>query len=206
MKIVVGLGNPGREYERTRHNIGFMAADLLAKAWDAAAWRGKFDAEIAEARLGAQAVLLVKPQTYMNLSGRAVRQIAQWYKLAPEDITVIYDDMDLPVGSARLRRRGSSGGHRGVESMLAELGDEAFGRVRVGIGRPLPGWKVVDHVLAAFPEEEREKIDSLLPALTPAVACIVTDGMESAMRRYSFKPPREKARGEKARESAGEAL
>lgn len=199
MKIIVGLGNPGREYSRSRHNVGFMAVDLLAERWGAAPWRSKFDAAVAEARLGAQAVLLVKPQTYMNLSGRAARQIAQWYKLAPEDIAAVYDDMDLPVGSARLRKRGSSGGHRGVESMLLELGYEAFGRVRIGIGRPLPGWQVVDHVLAPFPEADRQEIDRILAALVPAFECIVKDGMDSAMRSYSFKPPKAKRA-----ESAGE--
>ena len=200
MKIIVGLGNPGREYSQTRHNVGFMAVDLLAERWGAGPWRSKFDAEVAEVRLGAQAVLLVKPQTFMNLSGRAVRQIAQWYKLAPADITAAYDDMDLPVGTARLRKRGSSGGHRGVESMLLELGDEAFGRVRIGIGRPLPSWQVVDHVLAPFPEADRKEIDRILAALVPAFECIAKDGMDSAMRSYSFKPPKAKPA-----ESAGEA-
>lgn len=204
MKIIVGLGNPGQEYSRTRHNVGFMAVDLLAATWGAAPWRRKFDAEIAEVRLGAHSVLLVKPQTYMNLSGRSVRQIAQWYKLEPEDITAAYDDMDLPVGIARLRKRGSSGGHRGVESMLVELGYEEFGRVRIGIGRPLPGWKVVDHVLAPFPEADREAVGQILTALTPAFECIAREGIDSAMRSYSFKPPKQPR--EKKAESAGEGV
>lgn len=191
LKIIVGLGNPGQEYSQTRHNVGFMAIDALAARLGASAWRGKFDAEIAEVRFGNEMALLVKPQTYMNLSGEAVGQIVRWYKLAVEDIIAIYDDMDIPVGTARLRKRGSSGGHRGVESMLLMLGEEAFARVRIGVGRPLPGWKVVDHVLANFSPEDKVKIDELIESLLPAIECIAKDGIEKAMSRYGFKQKKE---------------
>lgn len=193
MKVIVGLGNPGQEYSWTRHNVGFMMVDALAERLDATPWRCKFDAQIAEARIGGESVLLVKPQTYMNLSGGAVGQIVRWYKLDAADVIAIYDDMDIPVGMARLRKRGSSGGHRGVESMLAHLGTEEFGRVRIGIGRPAPGWKVVDHVLAVPSPKERGEIEEAIAILLPAIECIVKEGIEKAMNRYSFKPKKQKA-------------
>lgn len=187
VKIIVGLGNPGGQYSGTRHNAGFMAVDALAAHLGAAFWRNKFEAEVAEARIGGEQTLLVKPQTYMNLSGNAVGQILRWYKAGIGDVIALYDDMDLPVGAARLRQRGSSGGHRGVESLLASLGGEGFARVKIGIGRPLPGWTVVDHVLAKFTKEERESIDGVIDKLIPAVECIVKQGIDVAMNRYSFK-------------------
>lgn len=192
MKIIVGLGNPGQEYSRTRHNVGFMAVDALAAHLKATDWRNKFEALVAEARVDDEQILLIKPQTYMNLSGNAVGQIVRWYKLSPQDVIAVYDDMDISVGTARLRMRGSSGGHRGVESLLVHLGEEEFPRVRIGVGRPLLGRTVVDHVLAKFPEKEQMQIDELIAKLLPAVECIVKQGIEKAMSRYSFKPKKEK--------------
>lgn len=192
MKVIVGLGNPGQEYSRTRHNVGFMALDALAAHLGMMNWKRKFEAEIAEGKIGDESVLLVKPQTYMNLSGNAVGAILRWYKLEPEAVTAIYDDMDIPVGTARLKKRGSSGGHRGVESMLLNLGKEEFARVRIGVGRPLAGWQVIDHVLAKFSPADQEEIDRIIKALIPAIACIVRHGIDQAMNRYSFKPKKEK--------------
>lgn len=192
MKVIVGLGNPGQEYSQTRHNVGFMAIEAFAAHLGAMNWKRKFEAELAETKIGGEQVLLVKPQTYMNLSGNAVGAILHWYKLEPEAVTAIYDDMDIPVGTARLKKRGSSGGHRGIESMLLNLGKEEFARVRIGVGRPLPGWQVIDHVLAKFSPADQQKIDQIIKNLIPALECIAKQGIDIAMNRYSFKPKKEK--------------
>lgn len=187
MKLIVGLGNPGQEYSRTRHNVGFMAVDALADHLGICNWKHKFDAEIAEGKIGSEAVLLVKPQTYMNLSGNAVGAILRWYKLNVEDVIAIYDDMDIAVGSVKLKKRGSSGGHRGVESLLMNLGKEEFPRVRIGIGRPQPGWTVVDHVLAKFSGKDQTVIDQLIVELIPGIEAIVKQGIDKAMNGYNVK-------------------
>ena len=189
MKLIAGLGNPGTEYARTKHNVGFMFVDALADALGVTAseWQAKFDALVAPARIGTEKVLLVKPQTYMNESGRALGPLLAWYKLAPEDLIVAHDDMDIPVGTIRIRKKGSAGGHNGIKSILAHVGDEHFARVRIGIGRPLPGWTVVNHVLAPFSAEGQQKIEEAIKYLEPAVECIVTDDIDVAMNRYNPK-------------------
>ena len=187
MKVIVGLGNPGREYAQTKHNVGFMLVDALADKLGLAAWQEKFDALIAEGRLGTEKILLVKPQTYMNDSGRAVGPLMNWYKLPPEDLIVVHDDMDIPAGTIRIRKKGSAGGHNGIKSVLAHLGDEHFSRVRIGIGRPLPGWTVINHVLAPFQEEDVPKIKEAIQYLLPAVECIVTEDTDKAMNLYNPK-------------------
>lgn len=153
---------------------------------------------MAEGRIGAQKVLLVKPLTYMNESGRAVGPLLDWYKLAPEDLIVAHDDMDIAAGTIRLRRKGSAGGHNGIKSLLAHIGSEDFSRVRIGIGRPLPGWTVVKHVLAPFPADDATKIQEAISYLLPAVECIVTDGIDMAMNRYN--PRRKKTAKQEAHE------
>ena len=200
MKIIAGLGNPGAEYARTKHNVGFMLVDALAERLGVDAWREKFNALTAEGRIGAQKVLLVKPLTYMNESGRAVGPLLDWYKLAPEDLIVAHDDMDIAAGTIRLRRKGSAGGHNGIKSLLAHIGSEDFSRVRLGIGRPLPGWTVIHHVLAPFSAEDVPKIREAISYLLPAVECIVTDGIDMAMNRYN--PRKKKAAKKVAPESA----
>ena len=187
MKVIVGLGNPGREYAQTKHNVGFMLVDALADKLGISNWQEKFDALIAEGRLGTEKILLVKPQTYMNDSGRAVGPLMNWYKLPPEDLIVAHDDMDIPAGTIRIRKKGSAGGHNGIKSVLAHLGDEHFSRVRIGIGRPLPGWTVINHVLAPFQEEDVPKIKEAIQYLLPAVECIVTEDTDKAMNLYNPK-------------------
>ncbi len=159
MKAVVGLGNPGPEYALTRHNLGFMVVDLLAQRWGAR-WRpGRGDYWEAEGE-----ALLVKPTTFMNLSGIAVRQLAERYGLEPEEILVIVDDVNLPFGRLRLRTKGSSGGHRGLESIIFHLGTENFPRLRVGIGPKPEGLSLADFVLSEFTEEERKNLPKVLEA------------------------------------------
>lgn len=187
MKLIVGLGNPGNEYAKTRHNVGFMLVDALADHLNITLWKDKFNAKIAEGRIGTEKILLVKPQTYMNNSGEAVGPLMRWYKLEPKDIIVAHDDMDIPAGTVRIRKKGSSGGHNGIKSLIAHLGSENFARIRLGIGRPLPGWSVVKHVLAPFPAEDRIEVDKAIDYLIPAVKCIITDGLDIAMNKYNPK-------------------
>jgi PTH1 family peptidyl-tRNA hydrolase len=187
MKMVVGLGNPGTRYEHTRHNIGFLCLDRLAQR-AALRFRSstKHRAKIAHGTIGGSDVLLAKPQTYMNESGRAVSLLARYYRLAPSDIIVVYDDLDLPFGTIRVRARGSSGGHRGMQSIIDHLGTMNVPRVRVGIGRT--STDAIAYVLNPFsPEQERE-----LPALCDRVADVITYilkyGVTAAMNQYNGLP------------------
>ncbi len=199
MKIIAGLGNPGPEYVQTKHNVGFMIVDALAAALGAEWRQGKFEALVAETRIGSEKVVLVKPLTYMNESGRAIGPLMSWYKLTPEDLIVCHDDMDIPAGTIRIRKKGSAGGHNGIKSILAHVGDEHFARVRLGIGRPLPGWSVVKHVLAPFTTEDAGKIAESIKQLVPAIECIVTNGVDMAMNKYNPKKQKKAkpARGQK---------
>ncbi|MDD4600064.1 Peptidyl-tRNA hydrolase [bioreactor metagenome] len=185
MKIVVGLGNPGTEYSETRHNAGFMVIDELARRWKLGNWRSKHQALIAEYRGAEEQVLLVKPQTYMNLSGTAVGELARWYKVAVEDVIVAYDDMDLSPGKLRIRIKGGSGGHRGMESLLVHLGQDSFIRVRVGIGRPPEGWEVVSHVLARFTADEVPLVEQAVKKAAEAIESMIADGVNKAMNKYN---------------------
>lgn len=206
MKMIAGLGNPGSEYARTKHNVGFMFLDALAEKLGADNWKTKYDALVAEARIGTDKVLLVKPLTYMNESGRAVGPLMSWYKLAPEDLIVVHDDMDIPAGTIRIRRKGSAGGHNGMKSILYHVGDENFPRLRIGIGRPLPGWTVVKHVLAPFSEEDAPKIREAIDYLLPALECVVTDSVDLAMNRYNPKKQKAKKKQQAAVQEAPEIM
>lgn len=185
MKIVVGLGNPGSEYSATRHNAGFMAVEELAKRWGAAVWKERHEAQVAEHRLENETILLVKPQTYMNLSGVAVGALARWYKVDTADIIVIYDDLDLPAGRLRLRSKGGSGGHRGIESLLVHLGKDEFARVRLGIGRPPAGWETANYVLSRFSAEEAPLAAKAIERAAEAAECIILKGLNKAMNLYN---------------------
>ncbi|WP_027415769.1 aminoacyl-tRNA hydrolase [Aneurinibacillus terranovensis] len=170
MKVIVGLGNPGREYEKTKHNVGFWVIDRLADQWDIALNQGKFKGLIGEGRVGNEKIILVKPLTYMNLSGECVAPLLHFYKLAPQDdLLVVYDDMDLPCGKIRLRTKGSSGGHNGIKSLIAHLGSEEFKRIKVGIDRPQPGRKVVDYVLTPFSMEQQAEVEDAVKRASEAV-------------------------------------
>jgi len=184
VKIVVGLGNPGREYVATRHNIGFMAVDTLAERWGVTAWREKFSALMAAHR-GAEPVLLVKPQTYMNLSGQAVAAFVRFYKLTVADVIVVYDDIDLPAGRLRLRPGGGAGGHRGIESLFDHLGSDAFARVRIGVGRPPEYMEAADYVLSRFSSEEQPLMDEAIKRAADAVEAILKDGLAKAANEYN---------------------
>ena len=206
MKVIVGLGNPGLKYGLTKHNEGFMLVNALAEKLGISEteWKDKFEALVAETRIGTEKVLLVKPMTYMNDSGRAVGPLLSWYKLEPEDLVVVHDDMDIPAGTIRIRKKGSAGGHNGIKSLLAHVGDEHFTRVRIGIGRPLPGWSVIDHVLAPFPSEDVPKIREAIEYLLPAVETIVTEGTDLAMNKYNPRKQKKPKQTETAPEPEGE--
>ena len=184
MKIIVGLGNPGDKYRETRHNIGFHVLDELASRWRSTPWKRRFEAEVSEHRADGP-VLLVKPQTYMNLSGVAVREAVKFFKADPQSVIVVHDDLDLPAGRLRIRERGGSGGHRGIGSLLAELGTDEFVRVRFGVGRPPEGWDSADYVLGRFAKDEQELIRAAVVKAADAIEAIMQEGTAPAMNRFN---------------------
>lgn len=184
MKLIAGLGNPGGQYAETRHNAGFLLLDCLAEELKLD-FRPKFQGLVAETMMGGEKVYLLKPQTFMNLSGRSIRELAQFYKIAPEDIMVVYDDMDLPIGRLRLRSSGSPGGHNGIKSTIAELGTENFWRLKVGIGRPPAGWDSARYVLASFAKEELPVLEEILDKGMKAVTLWAKEGGDKAMNLYN---------------------
>ncbi|MGO1061137.1 aminoacyl-tRNA hydrolase [Planococcus sp. FY231025] len=154
MKLIIGLGNPGKAYEQTRHNIGFKVIDYLAMKWNAPLTQSKFKGMYSVIHRPEGKVMLLKPLTFMNLSGESVGALMDYYNIAVEDIVVIYDDLDLPTGQLRLRQKGSAGGHNGIKSLIQHLGTQEFNRMRIGISRPPSGMKVPDYVLSRFSEDE----------------------------------------------------
>jgi peptidyl-tRNA hydrolase, PTH1 family len=163
MKVIIGLGNPGTKYSHTRHNFGFLVLDQLAKKHGISlASRTKWKAEVGEGKLGHKNILLVKPQTFMNLSGEAVSPILHWHKLSVLDLLVIHDDLDTAFGEMRLREKGRSGGHNGLESLITHLGTEVFSRLKIGIGRPPQHMDPSDFVLSRFSVEEEEQLPDLI--------------------------------------------
>lgn len=184
VKLVVGLGNPGARYTNTRHNVGFMVLDRLARRAGAPLTRRQCGALVAVAKVAGQRACLTKPQTYMNLSGEAVACLLRYYKVSPADLLVVYDDRDLPLGRIRLREKGSAGGHRGVESIIAALGTSDLPRLRIGIGRPSE-MDAVDHVLGGFSAEERPTAETALDRAVEAVECALQEGLAVAMNRYN---------------------
>ena len=158
MKLVVGLGNPGAKYKGTRHNVGFMTMDEVAYQEKFDFDKALFDAVFAQVKMGGEKIIFMKPLTFMNLSGEAIRPLMNYFKIGIEDLLVVYDDMDLPVGKIRLRQKGSAGGHNGIKSIISCLGTSEFNRIKVGVGRPKDGRTVVGHVLNRFEKEEEEDI------------------------------------------------
>jgi PTH1 family peptidyl-tRNA hydrolase len=185
MKIIVGLGNPGRKYERTRHNAGFMAVDELADNLHAGIDQEKFFALIGKARIDSEQVVLVKPQTYMNESGRAVAAAVRGSYADVPDLLVIHDDLDLPSGSVRVKIGGGHGGHNGLRSIIEHLGSAEFVRVRIGIGRPTPDWNTADYVLSPFPAEEREAAAKAVNRAAEAVNVFLKEGPAAAMNKFN---------------------
>ena len=175
----MGLGNPGPRYERTRHNIGFMAIDAIAARLGVSAWRSKHDAWIAH--VPSANMLLIKPQTFMNESGRAVAPIAAWWKVSRPCVLVVYDDLDLPFGRLRLRRDGSSGGHNGMKSLITQLGGQDFPRLRIGIGRGGGEREAIDHVLSPFSLDEEKRLSPIIAAAADGAEHWLNKGVEAAV-------------------------
>ncbi len=183
MFLIVGLGNPGREYENTRHNIGFDAIDVIADKYNIEVSRIKFKGVYGEGFVNGEKVILLKPTTYMNLSGESVREVMDFYKLSEEDILVIYDDVSLDVGRIRIREKGSAGGHNGIKSIIANIGTDVFSRIKVGVGKPQGD--LVKHVLGTFSKEDREGLNKVLEVVAMASETIIKEDAKEAMNKFN---------------------
>lgn len=188
MYLIAGLGNPTKKYENTRHNMGFDCIEKLSSKFGIKMKRSRFSALVGKGEIGNESVILVKPQTFMNLSGDAISRIAKYYKIdTGKELIVIYDDTDLDIGSIRIKARGSAGGHNGMKSIIARIGSEEFIRVRVGIGKREEDSDMIDFVLGQFSEDERKKIDMALEKAAEAVEDIIRSGIEHSMNSYNRK-------------------
>ena len=184
--LIVFLGNPGPRYEMTRHNAGFMAAEAMAKEKNVNINKARFKALTATCDIGGEPVLLMKPQTFMNLSGDAVVQAAKFYKIPPERVIVVSDEISLPIGKLRIRTKGSAGGHNGLKDIIAKLGTDAFPRIRIGVGAPPhPDYDMADWVLSSFKNQEAEDMLAAAERAAQAAQCYITQGAERAMNRFN---------------------
>ena len=186
MKLIVGLGNPGRKYRDTRHNVGFAVIDELARRQDLVFESAPAEAVMAKARrLGAEGALLLKPLTFMNLSGFAVSEVARYFRVALGDLLVVGDDVSLPLGRLRARARGSDGGHKGYRSIIEQFGTNEFARLRIGVGRGDPRRDLADHVLAGFDPDERAAVEDAIARAADAAEAFVHDGIEAVMNKFN---------------------
>jgi PTH1 family peptidyl-tRNA hydrolase len=190
-RIIAGLGNPGAEYEGTRHNAGFVALDRLAAELSVRVSKLKFKALVGEGVIRGVSVLLVKPAAFMNLSGDSVAEAARFYGVPPERVIVIYDDCALPLGKLRVRERGSAGGHNGVKSVIQRLNTDAFARIRIGVGEKPERWDLTDYVLSRFSKNEAAVIETAAEKAAEAARLIVSEGAEAAMNRFNGGQPPE---------------
>lgn len=198
MHLLVGLGNPGGEYERNRHNLGFRIADELAARTRAPGWRAKFGAELTETTLAGERVLLCKPMEFMNLSGQAVARVAGFWKIPAARTIVAHDELDLPFGRLKLGAGGGHGGHNGLRSLLADLGTAEFLRVRVGIGRPPAGRDPADYLLSDFSRAEEKDLPEVVGRAADAVEDIVARGLTAAMNKFNVKSSKNQKPGDEA--------
>lgn len=196
MYIIAGLGNPGKKYENTRHNMGFIAIDLLAEEFGIKVDKLKFKSLVGEGRIAGQRVLLMKPQTYMNLSGEAIREAVNFYKIEPEELIVIYDDIDIPTGTFRIRKKGSAGTHNGMRSVVYQIQSDQFPRIRVGIGSETK-MDLINYVVGGISKSERELLEDSLVKSAKAAACIVEKGIDKAMNEYNVRPPKKEKKEKK---------
>ena len=183
--IIVGLGNPGKEYEETRHNTGFMVLDKIAEKYNIDVRKQKCKALLGQGEINGEKVILVKPQTYMNLSGEAVSEVMKFYKVEKKNIIIIFDDIDLPVGTLRVKERGSAGTHNGVKSVVYLLGTTEFKRVKVGVGKQRPGEDLVNHVLGKFSKEDRVLLEEALDKAVAATEMIMGQSVAAAMNSFN---------------------
>lgn len=184
--LLVCLGNPGKQYENTRHNIGFLTADALEKRCGVKINKLRYRALTGEVKLAGQRVLVIKPQTYMNLSGEAVKLAGGFYKIPPDHVLVISDDVSLPLGKLRIRAGGSAGGHNGLKNIIAHLGTDQFPRIKVGVGAPAhPEHEMVDWVIGNFTPQERKTVDAAIEKVLDAVECLIEKGVNEAQNRFN---------------------
>ena len=188
MYLIVGLGNPGKQYENTRHNVGFDAIDLLVDEYRVPSSGKQHKAMYGKGVIGGRKVILAKPLTYMNLSGESVRAMVDYYKIDPEqELIVVYDDISLEPGKIRIRKKGSAGGHNGIKNIIAQLGTQNFQRVKVGVGEKPKGWDLADYVLGRFSKEEEPVVREALEKAAKACSEIITEDVTSAMNKYNNK-------------------
>ena len=187
MYLIAGLGNPTKEYDKTRHNAGFAVIDTLADKYRIDVSEKKHKALCGKGVIEGQKVLLVKPQTFMNLSGESIRAAVDYYKIEPEDIIVIYDDISLDPGQLRIRLKGSAGGHNGIKNIIAHLGTQEFPRIKVGVGAKPPRMDLADYVLSRFSPDEQKQMDKAFQEAAEAAVSMMTDGAERAMNQYNTK-------------------
>ncbi len=187
MYLIAGLGNPTKQYSHTRHNVGFDMLDAIADAFQISVSTRKHKALIGRGIIGGERVVLAKPQTFMNLSGESIREICDFYKIEPEHMIVIYDDISLDVGQLRIRAKGSAGGHNGIKSIIAHLGTMEFPRIKVGIGGKPEGWDLADYVLSRYSAAEQEALDEAASQVVKAVEMMVQDDIAGAMNQFNGK-------------------
>lgn len=197
---IVGLGNPGRQYEETKHNVGFNVVDMLAEKYEIEITKAKHKALIGDGEIRGKRVLLVKPQTYMNLSGESVREIVNFYKIPQERFVVIYDDISLPCGSVRIREKGSHGGHNGIRNIIDQMGTDEFYRVKVGVGEKPSGWDLADYVLSKFNVDDLPMMEEGKEKAMKGVEFMLSRGIHEAMNRVN-----QKAKTAKKQKAAAEA-
>ena len=185
MYLIIGLGNPEEEYSKTRHNMGFNTINKLAQKYNIEVNKNKFQGQYETAIIEWKKAILIKPQTYMNLSGQSVQEFANFYKIEPENILVIYDDMDIEAGQIKIRKKGSAGGHNGMKSIIQMLGTEEFPRIRIGIGRPQHNGDEINYVIGAIPEQEIPKLDEGTEKAKDAIIEILKNGIDSAMNKFN---------------------
>ena len=187
MYLIAGLGNPTREYEKTRHNVGFEAIDILADKAGTTVTEKKHKALYGKGYIGGQKVILAKPQTYMNLSGESIREIADFYKIEPENIIILCDDINLSEGQLRIRLKGSAGGHNGLKNIISHLGTQEFPRIRIGVGEKPRGMDRADYVLGRFPKEQQAVMEEAYRDAAEAACMMIEDGADAAMNHYNRK-------------------
>ena len=188
MYLIAGLGNPTRQYDHTRHNVGFDVIDALAEKYHISINEKKHKALLGKGVINGQKVILAKPQTYMNLSGESIAEIVNFYKLDPEsEMLIIFDDISLAPGNIRVRKKGSAGGHNGIKSIISSVGTSNFMRIKVGVGEKPQGWDLADHVLGRFSSGDRKLVDEAIEFAADAVEKIITDGPDAAMNEYNRK-------------------
>ena len=185
MYIIAGLGNPGKEYAGSRHNVGFMTLDELADRYNIDVREKAYKALIGKGMIEGNKVILVKPQTYMNLSGESIRSVMDYYKTEPSEFIVIYDDISLDVGQLRIRKKGSAGGHNGIKNIIAHLGTQEFPRIKVGVGDKPPRMDLADYVLSRFSKEDREKMEQAFKDAAEAVEVMIAEGPDAAMNQFN---------------------